>query len=228
MTATSSRCCYARIRDKTDTVSRPLWFRLFITLYILQCRPTMSSSLPSLDSVRRNSHNNRSIKIVPQRLATEAAVIEWGSSAEISAIDAAVASFGPQTSLGAYFEVETTPILADPVDGVGGDGRNSMTIGEEDDDDEQEVPLLYPIPLKNKQQVKGNMLVMTNSAHLSGVQMAKIAVEAEAEALMIVNMDSEAPDSIYSLQPLNEEERLYAQEHVGIPIVMVSLASGYV
>jgi len=224
MTATSSRCCYARIRDKTDTVSRPLWFRLFITLYILQCRPTTSSSLPSLDSVRRNSHN-RSIKVVPQRLATEAAVIEWGSSAEISAIDAAVASFGPQTSLGAYFEVETTPILADPVDGVGGDGRNSMTIGEEE---EEEMPLLYPKPLKNKQQVKGNMLVMTNSAHLSGVQMAKIAVDAEAEALMIVNMDSEAPDSIYSLKPFIVVERLYAQEHVGIPIVMVSLASGYV
>lgn len=177
-------------------------------------------SLPSLDTVLRKS--NRPIKIVPQRIPLEAAVIEWGSSAEISAIDAAVASFGPQTSLGAYFEVETKPVLADPVDGVGDDGFQ-----EEEEEEDTRVPL-SPKPLKNKEQVRGNMLVMTNSAKLSGVQMAKIAIESEAEALMVVNMDSDAPDAIYSLKPLNEEEQRFAQEHVGIPVVMVSLASGYV
>lgn len=210
------------------------------------------SSLPSLETIlqrRKDTHKNRPIRIVPQRLPSEAAVIEWGSSAEISAIDAVVANFGPQTSLGAYFEVETQPVLADPVDGVGGDDDERFTSlskqqqqdeeeeyeeEEEDDDDDDDgqkrkfksQPKRNIKPLKNKQQVKGNMLVMTNSAQLSGVQMAKIALDAEAEALMIVNMDTEAPDAIYALKPINEEEHKYAQEHIGIPVVMVSLASG--
>ena len=41
----------------------------------------------------------------PRRKNNEAAVVEWGNSAVISALEAAVAGFGPQTSRGAYFEV---------------------------------------------------------------------------------------------------------------------------
>ena len=53
---------------------------------------------------------NLSYNVFPTRSTEEAAVVEWGSSAIISALDAAVATFGPQTSLGAFFEVETAPM----------------------------------------------------------------------------------------------------------------------
>jgi hypothetical protein len=62
---------------------------------------------------------NLDYKLFPLRTNEEAAVVEWGSSAIISALDGAVANFGPQTSLGAFFEVETAPILANPINGRG-------------------------------------------------------------------------------------------------------------
>ena len=62
---------------------------------------------------------NLDYKVFPLRKNEEAAVVEWGNSAIISALDGAVASFGPQTSLGAFFEVETVPILASPINGRG-------------------------------------------------------------------------------------------------------------
>jgi len=45
-------------------------------------------------------------QIFPKRKGEEAAVVEWGHSAIISALDAVVAKFGPQPSMGASFEVE--------------------------------------------------------------------------------------------------------------------------
>lgn len=163
---------------------------------------------------------NLDYDLFPLRATHEAAVIEWGNSAIISALDAAVASFGPQTSRGAFFEVETAPVLANPIDGRG--SRSSIPTEEPIDG----VSVSYPGPLKNKDEVDGNLVIMTNDAKMSGVTMARIAKESGAAALMIVNTDSEYPDFIYSLHALNEEEEDYAEEHIDIPVIMVSLASG--
>ena len=147
-------------------------------------------------------------KDFPTRTPESAAVIEWGHSAIISALDASVAQFGPQTSVGAYFEVEAMPILADPIDGnIPGEGGGV---------------------LRNADEVEGNLVVMTNSAGLTGVQMALIAKKSGAAALMVVNTDNENPDFIYSLQTKNEEEEKLAAEHIDIPVVMISLSSGNV
>jgi len=142
----------------------------------------------------------------PLRKSEEAAVVEWGHSAVISALEAAVAGFGPQTSRGAFFEVETSVILSNPIDG--------------DTDKEK---------LENADEIHGNMLVMTNGADLSGVHMAKLAQNSGAAALMVVNVQvPETPDFIYSLQPETEEEAAWAKEHIDIPVIMVSLSSGNV
>ena len=125
-----------------------------------------------------------------------------------------VASFGPQTSDGATFEVETTPILAKPIDGLG----SKLKSDAEDD---------YPGKLDNADEVDGNMVIMTDVAGFSGVTMARIAKESGAAALMVVNTDKEGDgDYIYSLEPENEEEERYAEEHIDIPVIMVSLQAG--
>jgi len=152
----------------------------------------------------------------PMRTAAEAAVVEWGHSAIISALDAAVASFGPQTSRGAYFEVEASPVLADPVDG---DVERLLEDGSAVD------PATFK--LKNSDQVEGNMVVMTNAAGMTGVEMARIAKNSGAAALMVVNTDKDHPDFIYSMEPEDDEEEEYAKT-VDIPVVMVSRTSGNV
>ena len=135
-------------------------------------------------------------------------------SAIINALDGVVATFGPQTSDGATFEVETTPILAKPIDGLGTKQRSN-------DEDE------YPGKLDNADEVDGNMVIMTDVAGFSGVTMARIAKESGAAALMVVNTDKEGDgDFIYSLEPENEEEKRYAEEHIDIPVIMVSLQAG--
>lgn len=145
------------------------------------------------------------------RKSHEAAVVEWGHSAVISALEAAVAGFGPQTSRGAYFEVETSVVLADPIDGA-------VDVEES--------------KLKNAAAVEGNMVVMTNSAFsdgVSGVDLARLAQNSGAAALMVVNVqDTKTPDYIYSLQAETDAERRWAEEHCDIPVVMVSLTSGNV
>lgn len=154
--------------------------------------------------------------ILPQRSSHEAAVVEWGHSAIISALDGAVAAFGPQTSQGANFEVETAPVLANPIDGIG--NKNIVDINN----------LLELPKLDNADEVSGNMVIMTDSAGLSGVAMARIAKESGAAALMIVNTDQDAGDYIFSLEPETEEEASYAKEHIDIPVIMVSLQAGNV
>ena len=168
--------------------------------------------------------SEQSYRVFPQRTSKEAAVVEWGHSAIISALDGAVATFGPQTSQGANFEVETGVVLADPIDGVGKRSKN---------DEEQDVSLSdferdYPGKLKNSDQVYGNMLIMTDAAGLSGVTMARIAKESGAAALMVVNTDQKTGDFIYSLEPESEEEQAYADKHIDIPVIMVSLQAGNV
>lgn len=159
-------------------------------------------------------------KVFPMRKNEEAAVVEWGNSAIISALDGAVASFGPQTSLGAFFEVETAPILASPINGRG----DKSDIPQEQD---PIVGVPYPGPLDNEDEVDGNMLVMTNDASkMSPVAMARVAKESGAAALMIVNVDRKNPDSIHSLEAATDDEAKYAADHIDIPVFMVSLASG--
>lgn len=160
-------------------------------------------------------------RIFPQRTSEEAAVIEWGHSAIISALDGAVASFGPQTSQGANFVVETAPVLANPIDGVGRWKKN-------DDESLSTFERDYPGKLLNAADVEGNMVIMTDAAKLSGVMMARIAKESGAAALMVVNTDQNAGDFIYSLEAESEEEAKYAEENIDIPIVMVSLQAGNV
>ncbi|KAL7571390.1 hypothetical protein ACA910_007697 [Epithemia clementina (nom. ined.)] len=61
---------------------------------------------------------NTMVRWYPRRTVQEAAVLEWGHSAIITALDASVALFGPQTSDAALLEVETAPVLAVPLDGL--------------------------------------------------------------------------------------------------------------
>lgn len=172
----------------------------------------------------------------PQRTSDEAAVVEWGHSAIISALDAVVAGFGPQTSRGAFFEVEASPVYADPIDGVGevvkkkkkkegGEGEDG---GEEEDEDDGELE--YPGPLKNKDEVHGNMVVMTNTADLSPVTLARIAKDSGAAALMVVNTadGAELADYVYRMEAETDEEAAWAEENVDIPVVMISRTSGNV
>lgn len=168
------------------------------------------------------NQNGISYKRFPQRQDSEAAVVEWGNSAIISAIDAAVASFGPQTNLGAFFEVETTPVLGIPLN-----GRGTKSNGEEPSSSSSSSEVPYPGPLDNADEVHGNMVILTNEqSDMSPVALARVAKESNAAALMIVNVNPEHPDTIYSMQPQTEAEALYAQEHIDIPVIMVSLASG--
>lgn len=168
-----------------------------------------------------SANDEQSYRVFPQRTSKEAAVIEWGHSAIISALDGAVATFGPQTSQGANFEVETSPVLANPIDGVGRKRKN-------DDESLSDFDREYPGKLKNADEVEGNMVIMTDAAGLSGVTMARIAKESGAAALMVVNTDQNAGDFIYSLEPENDEEASYAEKNIDIPVVMVSLQAGNV
>ncbi len=179
---------------------------------------SLLGALASSSAVSLNTKLN--YKVFPARKNEEAAVVEWGNSAIISALDGAVASFGPQTSLGAFFEVETAPVLASPINGRG----NKADISMEDD---SVVGVPYPGPLDNEDDVEGNMVVMTNDkSDMSAVAMARVAKESGAAALMIVNVDQDNPDAIHSLNTETDDEIKYAEEHIDIPVFMVSLSSG--
>ena len=165
-----------------------------------------------------------SARVFPQRSSHEAAIIEWGHSAIISALDGAVAAFGPQTSMGASFEVETAPVLARPIDGVGDRMKNKNDGGDGDIIlDQMTLPAL-----DNADDVMGNMVIMTDDAGLSGVAMARIAKMSGAAALMIVNTDRDAGDYIFSVEAETEEEAEYAADNIDIPVFMVSLQAGNV
>lgn len=156
-------------------------FRLFLTSVLsLPVLILLVAATTAPTAAAEKSLSELDYEIYPMRTATEAAVVEWGHSAIISALDAAVASFGPQTSRGAFFEVETSPILADPIDG---DVERVLKDGSAVD------PMTFK--LRNAADVEGNMVVMTNAAGLSGVEMARIAKNSGAAALMVVNTDKD-------------------------------------
>ena len=163
----------------------------------------------------------------PTRDPETAAIIEWGNSAIISALDATVAQFGPQADLGAFFEVEGLPVLSDPIDG-NVIGVRSRTMGRSLD-----TEALKNSVLRNVDEMEGNIAIMTNSAGLFGVEMAMVAKNSGAAALIVVNTDHDNPDFIYSMSATNESDenndeiKSYA-DSIDIPIVMISLSSGNV
>jgi PA domain len=173
----------------------------------------------------------------PRRTEDEAAVLEWGHSAIISALDASVAHFGPQTSQAALLEVECMPILASPLNGV----REGESLEEEEEEEEEDTsqeeanageesgskPSKKEIirPLDNADEVNGNMVVMTNTGKISGLRMAKIAKASGAAALLIVNIDDKRPDDIYRLRVPEDEE---GAQDIDIPVVMISMNSANV
>ena len=111
------------------------------------------------------------------RTSKEASVLEWGHSAIISALYGAVSPFVSQTSRGAFFKVETGIVLANPINDVGRKGRKRMGYdsgngNNNDSDNEWGGGLL---PLDNADEVAGNVVVMTNDADLTGIQMTRIA-----------------------------------------------------
>eukprot|EP00536_Pseudo-nitzschia_multiseries_P009808 jgi/Psemu1/325782/estExt_fgenesh1_pg.C_2850002 len=150
----------------------------------------------------------------------EAAVFEWGHSAIISALDASVARFGPQTSQAALLEVECMPVLANPVNGLMRESNNNNGSGGGNSD----APQIRA--LKNADEVHGNIVVMTNNGGLSGIEMAKIAKLSGAAALLVVNIDEKRPDDIYRLGVEEGEEA--DAEDIDIPVVMISLNSANV
>lgn len=68
---------------------------------------TSSSSTSS----KSKSLKDLDYRVFPRRKSEEAAVLEWGHSAIIHALEAAVAGFGPQPNRGAFFEVSCFFIL---------------------------------------------------------------------------------------------------------------------
>ena len=193
------------------------------------------------DDKNEDGEDHPEVLFFPQRDASEAAVMEWGHSAVISALDGVVATFGPQTSRGTFFGVETAPILASPLTGVDLTTANRYFQNAiAFDHDEYGMPV-FPLPLDNNfDEMEGNMMVMTNGAGLSGVQMAKLARDAGAAALCVVNVLNHPSDNdnnddidhdthrdyIYPLSPMDEMEEQYAEQFIDFPVVMISLNSG--
>jgi len=171
-------------------------FLVSLSLSLASARKITSTPLDALD-----------YRIFPRRTEEEAAVLEWGHSAIISALDASVAHFGPQTEQAALLEVECQPILASPINGV---TKEKLTVSK----------------LDNAEEVHGNMVVMTNQAGLSGVQLATIAKKSGAAALLVVNVDDKQPDDIYRLEVSDEEQE--AAKAIDIPVVMISYNSANV
>lgn len=171
-----------------------------VTISGINCKAKQTSNLQNLN-----------YRIYPRRSEAEATVIEWGSSAIISAVDASVAHFGPQTSQAALMEVETMPVVASPVNGRWETNNTNV---------ENEKVIIQK--LDNADEVHGNVVVMTNTGGLTGVEMARVAQLSGAAALMVVNVDEDRPDDIYRL-PAEE-----GSEQIDIPVVMISLNSANV
>ena len=172
------------------------------------------TTIPILATANQRTTNLADLdyRVYPLRTEEEAAVLEWGHSAIISALDLSVAHFGPQTSQAALLEVECMPILASPLNGV----------GDRERDPETEA---WPIrALDNADDVHGNMVVMTNNGALTGVEMARVAKLSGAAAVLVVNIDDKRPDDIYRLA-LEEGE---SADDIDIPVAMVSLNSANV
>jgi len=171
----------------------------FISFLVIIAITTVSAAA----SGKQKNLNDLDYKTYPKLTAESSAVIEWGHSAIISALDASVAKFGPQTSQAALLEVECQPVLASPMNGAGRSDEEPLDV------------------LANADDVHGNMVVMTNNGGLSGVEMAKLAKNSGAVALLVVNVDQDHSDEIY---PLPSEDGF----DTDIPVVMISLNSANV
>ncbi len=184
-----------------------------------------SKKFPTIEQLQKVIDTYR---LYPQRHREEAAVIEWGHSAIISAIDASVAYFGPQTSDAAVFEVETTPLLADPIDGI-------TYTNPETKEGAKTVSVLT-----NANEIHGNVAVMTDVATMSSsndvdglsskvpsllscLDLAIIAQNSKAAALMIVHINEDRPDDAPRCTIPKGRELEAAS--IDIPIVTISLAS---
>jgi hypothetical protein len=193
-------------------------------LYLSSSSSSLFGEARKAKAVPPNLHN-LDYSVFPRRTEEEAAVLEWGHSAIISALDASVARFGPQTSQAALLEVECMPILASPLHGeVGPTMEGGESENASDETASKPAPTLQK--LKNSEEVHGNIVVMTNNGSLSGVQMAKVAKMSGAAALLVVNVDEVRPDDIYRLDVLEGEEE--DARDIDIPVVMISLNSANV
>ena len=178
----------------------------------------------SLVAAKKASLEELNYRLYPRRTAEEAAVLEWGHSAIISALDGSVAEFGPQTNQAALLEVECQPILGIPINGY--DKDTQQLVGS----------------LRNADEVHGNIVVMTNQQprrssssgddgveEITGWDLAKIAKASGAAALLIVNVDPDHPDDIYRVQlPQDDPHVAKAAVYMDIPVVMISYTSGTV
>jgi len=191
---------------------RSLVYSGVLCLLVLQLQLQLASVEASSKGSSKHNLNSLDYSVYPRRTEEEAAVFEWGHSAIISALDASVALFGPQTSQAALLEVECMPVLATPVNGAMRKDRDTSVI---------EIKAL-----QNADEVHGNIVVMTNNGGLTGVEMATIAKLSGAAALMVVNIDEKRPDDIYRLDVMEGEEA--AAEAIDIPVVMISLNSANV
>mmetsp|Transcript_37258 Transcript_37258/g.57210 ORF Transcript_37258/g.57210 Transcript_37258/m.57210 type:complete len:512 (+) Transcript_37258:102-1637(+) len=197
-------------------MSRRTIFRWVYFVWVLCCSV---SQVDAASTRSKKSLDQLNYDVFPRRTAEEAAVLEWGNSAIITALDGAVATFGPQTSRGAFFEVETVPILADPLDGKG-----LIETEEKVNEDGETTKSTIIKPFKNADMVYGNLVVMSNEGSFTGVQLAQIAKESGAAALVVVNADQDHPDEIHSLSPEAGEEDV--AEGIDFPVLMISLNSG--
>jgi len=206
----------------------PLLLLLLLSSLLNSCLlPVAHAAAKEQQQQQQQSLQDLEYAVYPIRSQEEAAVIEWGHSAIISALDAAVAEFGPQTVDAALLEVETQPVLADPVNGV---------FAAADTTNDNEATAAKPTKLNNADAVHGNVVVMTNTGlssssgadgggGLTGVDLAMLAQNSGAAALVVVNVDDERPDDIYRLTVGDQVEEAAA---IDIPVVVISLSSANV
>ena len=193
---------------------------LCIILMICVCATLASASDPSPhpsfgEMSSRSNVDSLTYVDFPKRSSASAAVLEWGHSASISAIDGVAATFGSQPSSGSLFEVEAKVVLARPIDGS--------------------------TALTNCDEARGNILVMTANAEAAQnfVGVARRATACGAAALVVVLVDNDtdsssssssssssaaelSPDYIFSM---NSDQGDDATD-IDIPVVMISLTSG--
>jgi PA domain len=163
--------------------------------------PTSATISSSSQSSSASSSSSSQPRIYPQRHQDEAAVIEWGHSAIISALDAVVADFGPQTSQAALLEVETTPILAVPLNGVN---------------------------IQNGADLFGNVAIVIDT-HLTGYELAQLCQSHGAAAVIVVHADPDHPDDAPRLfaPKTNQQHEAAASSStsrtiIDIPVVSIS------
>lgn len=221
--------------------SAVLVLSLLLGLVLMGGGPTTvcraAETIDDVVELLKESDSDSSLRLFPKRTQDEAAVLEWGHSAIITALDAAVARFGPQTAQAALMEVEATPVLAEPINGVKmvdseeeeGEGEREAAAAAADSEaaatknptKRKAMQVERPVAaFDNADEVHGNLVVMTNRNRLTGVEMARIAQNSGAAALVVVNVDDEdRPEEIYRL-PLDD-----GHEGITIPTVMISLNS---